>query len=99
MSMRLTFDGCRIAGGGSDNDGPFTLSGTYDPGTETVQLMKAYRILLVSYEGSWNGRFITGVSVIGHPFPFDLGTFEMWPEAEETSLEELIEAVADRRFV
>jgi hypothetical protein len=99
MAMRMTFDDCCIVGAGSDQDGPFTLSGVYDPGTETVQILKAYPTLLVCYEGSWNGRFINGVSVIGHPIPVDLGTFEMWPESEETTLDQLMGEADETTFL
>jgi len=94
MAMRLRFDDCSITGEGSDNDGPFSLAGSYDPATETVQILKSYRTLAVQYEGSWNGQFVTGVSIIGYPFPLDLGIFEMWPESEEKAMEELMAELA-----
>lgn len=99
MAMRLTFDGCAIAGSGSDRDGPFLLRGEYDPSAETVQILKAYRTLVVVYEGSWNGKFVNGVSIIGHPVPVDLGTFEMWPESEETSMEALTGEADESTFL
>jgi hypothetical protein len=84
MKFRLDFSGGSISGGGSDVNGKFTMHGTYDPQTHAVVVRKRYMILTVVYNGVWNGQFVAGTSVIGPAMFGERGSFEMWPESEES---------------
>lgn len=85
MAFSLRFVGDRIEGGGTDRDGPFAMEGEVDG--DRVYLLKAYPWLIVRYDGRWNGAFVAGRSTIGPIAHGEFGTFEMWPEDEETPIE------------
>lgn len=90
MELGLAFDEGRIDGVGTDQIGPFVLSGLY--GGESVSLMKDYATHRVGYEGIWDGTMIAGSWAMTYEEDiFDAGLFEIWPRAEsrEQTLEEL----------
>ena len=82
--FRLEFSGDAIFGGGSDRDGLFTMRGEVDG--ERVYVVKTYPGLVVRYDGVWNGLFVSGRSTIGPLAHGEFGTFEMWPEDEESKI-------------
>lgn len=84
-AFRLEFRGDAISGGGEDRDGPFAMQGEVDG--DRVYLMKTYPWLVVRYDGLWNGAFVAGRSTIGPLGHGEFGTFEIWPEDEETTME------------
>ncbi len=84
MAFSLRFAGDAISGGGDDRDGPFSMEGELDG--DRVYLLKRYPWLIVRYDGVWNGTFVSGRSTIGPLTHGEFGTFEMWPEDEETTL-------------
>lgn len=86
MRMRLHFAGGAINGSGMDGDGPFRLSGRYDPEDAFAFIDKAYAMLNVQYRGQWDGQMISGHSVITAPGFYDTGEFEIWPESDTDSL-------------
>ena len=83
-AFRLDFSGDRISGGGEDRDGLFDMEGETDG--DAVYLQKRYPGLVVRYDGLWNGAFVAGRSTIGPLAHGEFGTFEMWPEDEESSI-------------
>ena len=83
--FRLLFLGDAITGEGADRDGPFLIQGEVDG--DRVFLLKAYPWLIVRYDGVWNGAFVAGRSTIGPVAHGEFGTFEIWPENEETTME------------
>ncbi len=85
MAFSLLFVGDLVTGGGTDRDGPFTMAGKIDG--DFVFLAKSYPWLSVRYNGRWNGTFAAGRSIIGPTAHREFGTFEMWPEDEETGIE------------
>lgn len=94
MSLRLTISDTRIVGSGRDTHGRFTIVGAYLPRLGRVVLRKRYIVRRAVYRGVWNGSFISGVATVGF-FPFhDTGTFELWPESEEATIESLASATA-----
>lgn len=89
MAFSLLFVGDRIAGGGTDRDGPFSIDGEVD--ADQVYLIKSYPWLTVRYDGRWNGIYVAGRSTIGPLTHGEFGTFEIWPEDEEAAIEETAE--------
>ena len=88
MRLSLTFLSGRILGGGNDDNGPFAIAGTYgsDGGVEATKMYGHYGF---RYYGHWDGAMIFGYSEqIG--FPSNGSQFEMWPEGEDLTLEEII---------
>ncbi len=85
MAFSLLFLGDSITGGGTDRDGPFSMTGEVDG--DRVYLVKAYPWLFVRYDGVWNGAFVAGRSTIGPMAHGEFGSFEMWPEDEEARIE------------
>lgn len=85
MAFSLLFIGNLITGGGTDRDGPFTMTGEFEG--DEVYLVKTYPWLTVRYDGRWNGAFIAGRSTIGPITHGEFGSFEMWPEDEEQRIE------------
>lgn len=100
--MRLIIRGTVIEGEGTDMDGEFELTGSYDPRTERVLLTRRYYNttepsqsgvgIPYDYEGKWDGTLVGGM---WHPRanPHYGGEFEMWPDRDEETetlrLEEL----------
>ena len=87
MALALRFAGDAIVGEGSDPSGPFTMRGEVDPDGETVYLIKGYPRFDVRYDGRWNGTFLAGRSGLVPPAWGLPGTFELWPEDEESALD------------
>ena len=85
MAFSLLFVGDLVTGGGTDRDGPFTMTGEVDG--DAIFLVKSYPWLDVRYDGRWNGSFVAGRSTIGPLAHGEFGSYEMWPEDEETAIE------------
>ena len=83
--FRLEFTGDLISGGGHDRSGTFAMSGKVEG--DHVVITKRYWHTKVVYDGVWNGSFVAGTSIIGPKWVGERGSFEMWPEDEETALD------------
>jgi hypothetical protein len=93
MRMTLDFEGGTIEGHGCDDTGPFVVVGSYES-TDFVELIKGYSTHLFRYEGQWDGTMICGKShQVG--MPSNRGTFEMWPEGEDMTIEQMSEEFED----
>lgn len=88
MRMTLTFGGGRIRGSGTDDSGPFGVIGEYEG--ETVRMAKAYMTHIVLYDGRWNGASIAGQGEVPNDVIRNVSEFEMWPEREGVTVEEIL---------
>ena len=91
MALRLNFYAGRLDGVGSDLVGDFTMKGSYAFDTGEVKIRKRYSRHAVSYEGRWDGQMIAGQWSMGRAGWNRSGPFEIWPESEETTVEQLQE--------
>ncbi len=85
MDLDLTFANGNMTGSGSDNIGPFSIKGRYDPGNQECYWTKSYLGAHdVFYRGFREGKGIWGTWEIGI---FGRGGFHIWPlhsaESEE----------------
>lgn len=98
MRLRLVFADGRVTGNGSDESGSFTVAGTYR--ADGARLVKGYATHQVHYDGRWDGASLAGPWVIRYEFGTDRGEFEMWPESEGLTVEEILaradEAIEER---
>jgi hypothetical protein len=93
MRMNLNFSQGTIEGKGSDDTGAFVAVGSYEA-TDFVELIKGYSTHMFRYEGQWDGTMIYGKSFqVG--LPSNRGTFEMWPEGEDLTVEQMNEELQD----
>lgn len=97
-SITLTFHGDTFLGNGSDKDGLFNISGEHDPSDNAVSMTRVYSYSPQSpahvgypylYIGRWDGYQIHGRWMMS-THPAYGGTFEMWPEDEESVKERII---------
>ena len=88
MRLRLVFEGGRVTGDGRDESGPFTVSGTYR--ADGARLTKGYATHRVHYDGRWDGTSLAGPWAIRYESWTDRGEFEMWPESEGLTVEEIL---------
>lgn len=92
MRLTLNFSGGRIRGSGTDDTGPFDVIGEYVG--DSARMAKSYGRYVVLYDGRWNGASIAGPWEIPHDLIVNRGEFEMWPERESVTIEEIL-ALAD----
>lgn len=92
MRLSLNFSAGRIRGNGSDENGAFDVIGEY--AGEIARLAKSYGSHIVRYDGRWDGASIAGPWTIHYGGFVDRGEFEMWPERESVTVEEIL-ALAD----
>lgn len=92
----MQFADGRAKGKGSDPQGIFEYTGSYDDASGSVVLSKRYTApngpvpKLLWYVGNWDGEMIAGSWTFGEGFG-ESGPFEMWPIDEELSLGALLE--------
>lgn len=90
--LAMEFVDGKIAGLGTDPQGEFTYTGSYDLISGTVVLSKSYTKAtarvpqLLWYIGNWDGQIIAGRWTFGEGIG-QSGPFEMWPLDEEISLD------------
>lgn len=87
MDLALTFAHGRLTGGGTDDVGPFTIRGGYDPGSLEVTWVKAYATHTVDYRGWREGKGIWGRWTIG---AFASGGFMIWPQGQGATEAEVV---------
>jgi len=85
MDLDLSFANGNMTGSGSDNIGPFSITGRYDPANQECYWTKSYLDAHdVFYRGFREGKGIWGTWEIGI---FGRGGFHIWPlhsgESEE----------------
>jgi hypothetical protein len=85
MKLGLSFAAGKISGKGHDLIGSFSVRGVY--GSDSASLTKIYRSHTVEYEGRWDGQVLFGSWTITRIK--ERGEFELWPEAEELTLNQL----------
>lgn len=90
MRLKITFSRVYLEGGGTDNIGRFSVSGSFNPESGSVTFLKRYSSHQVHYDGAWDGSMISGGWKIYDGFFLSLGDFEIWPESldEESVFEE-----------
>lgn len=91
-TIRLLITKAKITGEGSDADGKFHLTGSYDPASQRVMLTRRYSWtveptqssvgIAFDYEGRWDGAMVSGTWQ-ERDDAVNRGTFEMWPDREE----------------
>jgi hypothetical protein len=91
MTLRLTFRAGVMDGVGSDFVGDFSMKGSYAADSGEVKIRKRYAAHTVWYSGRWDGQMIAGTWQLGRQSWKTSGPFEIWPESEETTLEQLHE--------
>lgn len=95
-AIQLRIDQNQILGTGTDADGHFELSGSYDPKSGRVTMTRRYTWTAepsqegvgvpYHYDGLWDGGLVSGFWHC-RPAPSISGPFEMWPDREEDRLE------------
>lgn len=75
MDLRLTFSDGRLTATGSDDVGPFTFEGRYDPATLECTWVKRYATHTVDYRGFREGKGIWGTWRLTGA----TGGFHIWP--------------------
>ena len=88
MRLTLNFSNGRIRGSGTDDSGAYEVIGEY--GGESVKMAKAYGTHVVLYDGRWNGASIAGRGEVPFDVIVNTSEFEMWPEHESVSIEEIL---------
>jgi len=96
--LQMKFAAGKVTGEGSDEDGEFSMAGTYTTGDE-VTMTRVYTYCThgedgvgvpYTYHGKWDGALIYG-NWTQDDEPENGGPFEMWPEREEDIAERRIE--------
>ena len=102
--ITLRFSGPKFSGEGNDKDGLFNLEGEYDPEDQWVNITRAYTVAPQNpsqvgypfiYIGKWDGSMVSGRWMMS-TIPSYGGTFEMWPEREELSMDMALEDALQR---
>lgn len=102
--IMLRFSGPTFLGEGNDKDGLFNLEGEYDPDDQWVNITRVYTVAPQNpsqvgypfiYIGKWDGSMVSGRWMMS-TIPSYGGTFEMWPEREELSMDMAIQEDVQR---
>ena len=94
----------KVQGKGTDPQGVFEYTGSYDLASGSVVLTKRYTAPLSAvpkllwYVGNWDGELIAGRWTFGDGFG-ESGPFEMWPVEEEMTVEDLFQEEAEFEVV
>lgn len=95
MDLHLEFRNGRMTGDGTDDIGPFIISGEYDEASLECRWTKSYvGAHDVEYRGFREGKGIWGTWEIGKRFR---GGFQIWPVNSEELVRELLEKAIRER--
>lgn len=93
--IELLISKATFHGSGTDIDGDFNITGTFDQATGLVTMVRRYTRspknpsqvgYAFDYLGKWNGYYVSGAWMFSTD-PTNGGPFEMWPEEQEEMTE------------